>query len=169
MRLVIGRIGRPHGLGGEVTVEVRTDSPEIRYAVGSVLTTDPAERGPLRVTAARLISGRLVLTLAGVEDRTAAEALRDTLLVADSASSPPLTGPQEYWDHQLIGLRAVGRSGEVLGELTEVLHPPGSDLLAITRPDGRELLVPFVAGMVPEVDIPGGRVVLDPPAGLLEL
>lgn len=169
MRLVIGRIGRPHGLAGEVTVEVRTDAVDTRYAPGATLETDPPERGPLRVAATRGSNGRLVVTFAGVADRDGAEGLRDTLLVADSTSSPALSGPQEYWDHQLVGLTAVDRAGEVIGELAEVLHPPGPDLLAIRRPEGTEALVPFVAALVPEVDLGGGRVVLDLPAGLLEL
>ncbi len=169
MRLVIGRIGRPHGLAGEVTVEVRTDAVDTRYAPGALLETDPSQRGPLLVAGTRDINGRLVVTFAGVADRTAAEALRDTLLVADSASSPALGGPQEFWDHQLVGLTAVDLAGEVIGELADVLHPPGPDLLAIRRPEGTETLVPFVAALVPEVDLRGGRVVLDLPAGLLEL
>lgn len=169
MQLVIGRIGRPHGLGGEVTVEVRTDAVDLRYAPGTLLTTDPAGRGPLRVSGTRTINGRLVVAFADVADRTAAEALRDTLLVVDAASSPPLPDPQEYWDHQLIGLTAVDPAGEVIGELADVLHPPGSDLLAIRRPEGTEVLVPFVAAFVPNVDPGGGQVVLDLPTGLLEL
>ena len=169
MRLVIGRIGRPHGLAGEVTLEIRTDAADTRYAPGALLETDPANRGPLRVASTRTVNGRLVVAFAGIADRTAAEALRDTMIVADSASSPRLHGPEEYWDHQLIGLRAENPAGEVIGELADVLHPPGSDLLAITRPDGREVLIPFVAALVPEVDLRNGRVVVDPPPGLLEL
>lgn len=143
--------------------------PDLRYAAGSVLDTEPPERGPLRVAGIRDSNGRLLVQFAGVADRTAAESLRDTLLVVDSQSSPPLPDPEEYWDHQLVGLQAVDTSGAEIGELTEVLHPPGSDLLAIRRPDGREVLIPFVAAVVPRVDLAARRVVLDPPAGLLEL
>ncbi|MEP6462815.1 MAG: ribosome maturation factor RimM [Frankiaceae bacterium] len=169
MRLVIGRIGRPHGLAGEVTVEVRTDLPEVRFAPGAVLDVEPAERGPLRIAGTRDMNGRLLVHFDGVADRTAAEELRDTLIVVNSASSPALASPEEYWDHQLIGLQAVDTSGEVIGELADVLHPPGADLLAVRRPDGREVLVPFVAALVPHVDLAAGRVVVDPPAGLLDL
>lgn len=168
MRLVIGRIGRPHGLRGEVTVEVRTDSPELRFTPGIRLDTEPADRGPLQIDAVRDQNGRLLVRFAGVEDRTAAEALRDTLLAVDSATSPPLE-PEEYWDHQLIGLRAYTAAGEELGVVTDVLHPPGSDLLAVRRPDDRELLLPFVAAIVPTVEVAAGRIVVDLPEGLLDL
>jgi len=78
--VVVGRIGRPHGIRGEVTVEVRTDTPELRFAPGSVLETDPARLGPLTVAAARWHSGRLLLLAEGVHDRTGAEALRGLVL-----------------------------------------------------------------------------------------
>jgi 16S rRNA processing protein RimM len=103
-----------------------------------------------------------------VGDRTAAERLRGTLLVADSATSPTIDD-DEFWDHQLNGLQVVTVDGAPLGEIAEVLHPPGGDLLAVRRPDGGELLVPFVRAIVPTVDIDAGRVVVDPPEGLLEL
>ncbi|HET7531421.1 MAG TPA: ribosome maturation factor RimM [Mycobacteriales bacterium] len=168
MQLVVGRIARAHGVGGEVAVEVRTDAPELRFAAGQVVETDPPERGPLTVERARWHSGRLLIAFAEVADRTAAESLRNTLLVADSASSPAIDD-DEYWDHQLVGLAVVTVGGEPLGEVTDVLHPPGADLLAVRRPGGEELLVPFVRAIVPTVDVAGGRLVVDPPEGLLEL
>ena len=169
MQLVVGRIGRPHGLKGEVTVEVLTDVPEWRYVPGLVLRTSPPERGPLRIDAVREQNGRLLVRFDEVSDRTAAESLRGVVLAVDSATSPPLDDPEEFWDHDLIGLRAVTVAGLDLGEVIAVVHPPGADLLAIRRPGGAEVLVPFVAAMVPKVDLSAGRVLLDPPAGLLEL
>ena len=169
MQLVVGRIAKAHGIGGEVSVDVRTDDPDHRFAVGATLETDPAERGPLVVDSARWHSGRLLVRFAGVADRTAAEALRGTMLVVDSATSPPPDDDDEFWDHDLIGLDAALVDGAVLGEVTDVLHPPGPDLLVIARPDGGELLVPFVASIVPTVDLAARRVVIDPPEGLLDL
>lgn len=166
MQLVVGRVAKAHGVRGEVTVEVRTDDPAGRFAPGSALATDP-DRGPLVVRRVRPHSGRLVVEFEGVTDRDAAEALRGTLLVADSSTSGP-TEPDEWWDHDLVGLEAYTRDGERLGSVTEVVHSAGQDLLAIGR-EGRELLVPFVAAIVPEVDIAGGRLVVDPPPGLLDL
>lgn len=166
--LVVGRIGHAHGVKGEVSVEVRTDDPDRRYAAGSVLATDPPERGPLTVERVRAHHGRLLVQFTGVEDRNAAEALRGTLLVVDAASAGE-TDDGEWWDHDLIGLTAVTTDGTTLGTLADVVHVPGAPLLAITSDDGRELLVPFVAAIVPEVDVAGGRVVVDPPPGLLDL
>ena len=166
MQLVVGRVGRPHGLRGEVTIEVRTDDPASRFAVGSILATDPAERGPLTVAAARWHSGRLLVAFEGCQDRDTAETLRDTLLEIDSADLEPLGDPEEFYDHDLIGLDVVTVGGEAVGTVTDVLHH-GQDLLVVEGP-GAEILVPFVAALVPEVDVAGGKVVIDPPPGLLD-
>jgi 16S rRNA processing protein RimM len=169
MDLVIGRIGRAHGVGGEVTVELRTDDPETRFAPDAVLRTDPADRGPLTVRAARSRLGGLVVAFAGVADRPAADALRGILLVVDAATLPELADPDEFYDHQLVGLAAVLPDGTGLGTVREVVHPPGGDLLAIRDEAGAERLVPFVRAMVPTVDLAAGRLVVDPPPGLLDL
>lgn len=169
MRLIVGRIARAHGVGGEVAVDVHTDDAERRFAVGQVIETDPAERGPLTVEHTRWHSGRLLVRFAQVPDRTVAEALRGTLLVADSSTSAATGDEDDYWDHDLVGLHAETADGAVLGTVEDVLHPPGPPLLAVRRPDGAELLVPFVRAIVPTVDVPAGRLVVTPPDGLLEL
>jgi 16S rRNA processing protein RimM len=168
MQVVIGRIGRAHGIGGEVTVVPRTDDPDARFAAGSVVHTEPAERGPLRITGRRWHSGRLLVRFAGIEDRNAAEELHGTVIVLDAAKLPELAD-DEFYDHQLVGLRAELRSGEVLGTVAEVVHGAGPDLLVVNRADGAELLVPFVGAIVPVVDVAGGRLEVDPPEGLLDL
>lgn len=169
MQLVVGRVARAHGVGGEVAVEVRTDSPDVRFVIGARIDTDPPERGPLTVRRTRWHSGRLLVVFDEIADRDAAEALRGTLLVADSSTSPAVSDPDEFWDHQLLGLAAVTADGERLGTIDEVLHGPGGDVLVVRDQTDRELLVPFVAAIVPEVDVAAGRVVVDPPEGLLEL
>ena len=170
--LVVGRILRPHGLRGELSVEVRTDDPEQRFAVGSVLGTDPAEAGPLTVAASRWHSGRLLVSFAGVADRTDAESLRGAWLTIAAADVPPPENPDEFHDHQLTGLSVVTVSGELVGTVTDVLHH-GQALRAVTPADGTsrrdEVLVPFVAAIAVEVDLAGGRHVIDPPPGLLDL
>ncbi len=128
MQLVVGRVGRPHGLRGEVTVEVRTDDPEQRFVAGSCLATVPAERGPLTVARSRWHSGRLLVMFAGHEDRNAAEELRDTLLAIDSDQLVPLDDPEEFYDHDLIGLQVVTVVGEPVGAVADVVHP-GQDLV----------------------------------------
>lgn len=170
---MVGRIGKPQGIKGEVTVEVHTDEPQARFATGSVLLTDPAQRGPLTVEAARDQNGRLMVAFEGYGDRNAAETLRGTLLVVDAATLPAPDDPDIFLDHHLIGLVAELPDGSRLGAVTEVLHLPHGDVLVVRR-DGAadtaaEVLVPFVAAMVPEVDVPGGRLVVDPPEGLLAL
>jgi 16S rRNA processing protein RimM len=168
MLLVIGRIVRPHGIRGEVVVDVRTDEPAQRFAVGSVLVTDPPGSS-LTVEAARPHQGRLIVSFDGVPDRDVADGLRGRVLYVDSADVPSSEDPDEFSDHELVGLAAVSPEGERLGEVERVEHAPASDLLVLRRPDGGTALVPFVKAIVPEVDLAGGRVVLTPPEGLLEL
>jgi 16S rRNA processing protein RimM len=169
MQLVVGRIAKAHGIGGEVSVEVRTDDVDHRFADGSRLDTEPADRGPLVVEGCRWHSGRLLVRFAGITDRTAAESLRATLLVVDSATSAAPAADDEFWDHDLVGLAAVTPDGSPIGTVTDVLHPPGPDLLVISRPQGDEVLVPFVADFVPVVDTASGRVEITAPEGLFDL
>ncbi|GAA2457362.1 ribosome maturation factor RimM [Actinomadura vinacea] len=164
-RLVIGRIGRPHGIRGELTIDVRTDDPELRFAPGGELATDPVAAGPLTVEHARRHSGRLLVRFAGVGDRDAAEELRGVWLVVDPDDIPGSADPDEFHDQELVGLTAVTVAGDEVGTVTGILHT-GQDLLVIGRAGGGEALVPFVAALVPEVDVPGGRLVIDPPPGL---
>jgi 16S rRNA processing protein RimM len=171
--VVVGRIGRPHGVRGQVTVEVRTDDPDLRFAAGATLLTDPASRGPLTVEAARWHSGTLLLTLAGpdggvITDREGADALRNTQLLVPVEELPQLEDPDSFYDHQLVGLAVELPDGSPIGEVTGVRHE-GTELLVIRRSEGGELLVPFVSAMVPTVDLANGRLVIDPPEGLLEL
>ena len=170
MQLVVGRVAKAHGVGGEVSVEVRTDVPDLRFAIGTSLDTEPVDRGPLTVRATRWHAGRLLVRFDGVANRTDAEALRNTLLVADS-STCVATGPDEFWEHQLVGLAARGSDGEPLGEVVDVVHGGGTAMLVVRRggESERESLVPFVSAIVPEVDVDRGFVVLDPPPGLLDL
>jgi 16S rRNA processing protein RimM len=156
-------------VGGEVSVEVRTDDAERRFARGATLATEPAARGPLVVEGTRWHSDRLLVRFAGLSDRGAADALRNTLLVVDSATSATPGDNDEYWDHDLIGLDVLTVGGDPIGQISDVLHPAGTDLLMITRPEGVEVLVPFVSQIVPTVDLPSRRVLIDPPDGLLDL
>jgi 16S rRNA processing protein RimM len=167
MDVVVGRIGRPHGIKGEVSVEVRTDDPESRLAPGATVRTDPESAGPLTIESGRVHSGRLLLHFAGHHDRSAAERLRGVLLVADVDPHERPEDPEEFYDHQLVGLAVRTVAGDPVGELADVLHLPGQDVLAVRTPDGREVLVPFVAELVPTVDVDGGVVEVDPPPGLL--
>ncbi|MCI0384709.1 ribosome maturation factor RimM [Streptomyces sp. CNQ085] len=168
MQLVVARIGRAHGIKGEVTVEVRTDEPGVRLGPGAVLATDPASAGPLTIESGRVHSGRLLLRFASVRDRDAAEALRNTLLIAEVDPEETPEDPDEYYDHQLVDLDVVTLDGTTVGRIEEIAHLPHQDLLVVRRPDGGEVLVPFVGEIVPEIDLDGQRAVIDPPPGLVD-
>ncbi len=171
IEVVVGRIGKPHGIKGEVTVDVRTDEPERRYVDGAVLRAE-APRGSsftrtsLTVSRTRWHQGVLLATFAELGDRNAAEAARGVVLRAFVPADEVPEDPDEFYDHQLIGLAAHDLDGRHLGELVGVVHG-AQDLLRIRTPDGRDTLVPFVAALVPEVDLPGRRVVVADRPGLV--
>lgn len=168
MLLTVARIGRAHGLRGEVALDVRTDDPAARLAAGVVLATEPADRGPLTIARTREQQGRWYVTFAEAADRTAAEALRGVELVVDADADDAGDDDEDAWyPHELAGLRAEHVDGRVLGEVVGLEHLPAQDALVLREPDGARTLVPFVRAIVPVVDVPGGRVVLDPPGGLL--
>jgi 16S rRNA processing protein RimM len=174
MRIVVGRVGRPHGIRGEVMIGVRTDEPDLRFAVGATVDawSSPDDDGagpPLRVASARWHSGQLLVAFAGITDRTAAAELTGSWLSVDSSQLPETGDPDEFRDHQLIGLSVRTCAGDPVGVVTDVLHH-GQDLLVVRRADdpGGECLVPFVKAIVPEVDVGAGVVVIDPPPGLLD-
>jgi len=166
MLLTVARIGRPHGLRGEVALDVRTDVPERRFVVGARFVTEPAAAGPLEVVGLRESQGRWYATFARATDRTAAEGLRGVELLVD-ADDDPADDDDGWYPHELVGLRAEHVDGRVLGELVGLEHLPAHDVLVLREPDGARTLVPFVEAIVPVVDVAGGRVVLDPPGGLL--
>ncbi|MDU0291513.1 ribosome maturation factor RimM [Saccharothrix longispora] len=170
MDVVVGRVAKAHGISGELAVDVRTDSPETRFAPGSVLAAklrDGTSRD-LTVTAARNHSGRLLVRFEEVLTRDVAETLRGTLLLGSTDDLPPTGDPDEFYDHELEGLAAELADGTKVGTVREIVHGPGGELLVITREGGGEHLVPFVREIVPTVDVAGRRVVLTPPEGLLD-
>ena len=165
MRLTVARVARAHGLRGEVALDLRTDTPETRLAVGQVLATDPAAAGPLTVAGTRSQHGRWFATFAEAGDRTAAEALQGVELVVDSDEDDE---EDAWYPHELVGLRAEHVDGRVLGTIDGLEHLPAHDVLVLVEEgSGARTLVPFVHAIVPVVDVAGGRVVLDTPGGLL--
>lgn len=173
MELVVGRIAKAHGVTGDLVVDVRTDDPEQRFGPGTRLRLKPA-RGEGRARAVQVESvrqhgGRLLIRLAGVADRDAADALRGHLLVVDSADLPPLDDPDEYYDHELEGLAVHTVDGRDVGKVAEVLHTPAGELLAVRTSDGAEVLVPFVSAIVTSVSRSAARIEIDPPEGLLDV
>jgi 16S rRNA processing protein RimM len=167
MQVTVGRIGRPHGIRGAVVVAVRTDEPELRFAVGSRLDTDPRDVGPLTVAAWRWQSGDLVVRFEGVTDRDAAGELGGTWLSVDSSALAPTGDPDVFRDHELVGLAVRTVDGTDVGVVEDVLHH-GQDLLSVRGASG-EILVPFVKAIVTEVNVEAGVLLIDPPPGLIDL
>ncbi|WP_208542911.1 ribosome maturation factor RimM [Nocardioides euryhalodurans] len=172
IEVVVGRVGKPHGIRGELTVDVRTDEPDRRFAVGTRLRAAPPRGSASSLTALTVATTRwhrdvLLVTFEEVPDRTAAEAARGIVLHASVDAAEVPDDPDEYYDHQLVGLTAYDVEGAVLGEVTALVHGGAQDLLTIRTPDGRDALVPFVKALVPEVDLPGGRVVVADRPGLV--
>jgi 16S rRNA processing protein RimM len=167
MQVVVARIGKAHGLRGEVTVQVLTGAADERFVPGATFVTDPETVGPLVLRSARDHNGILLLGFEGTDDRSGAEGLRGIKLIADALEDD---GDEDAWyERDLVGLKAVTIAGDEVGEVIALQPRAAQDLLVLRLTDGREVLVPFVTAIVPEVDIEGGRVVLDPPAGLLDL
>lgn len=165
---VIARIGRPHGLRGEVTVQVHTDAPQDRLVPGAELVTDPPERGPLLLRSVRVHQGVFLLGFAGVPDRGTAETLRGTRLVAPGL----MTGTDEdeaWYEQDLLGFAVALSDGTRVGQVSGLHTRPVQDLIEVTLDAGGQALVPLVQEIVPEVDEVSRTVVIDPPPGLLGL
>ncbi|NDZ93263.1 ribosome maturation factor RimM [Streptomyces sp. SID6673] len=169
MDLVVGRVAKSHGVRGEVVVDIRTDDPESRFAPGTDLRGRLPRGGgekTFTVTAARQHAGRLLLSLDEVADRSAADALRGTLFLIDSTDVDSGDDPDEFYDHELEGLPVSTIDGREVGRVASVLHLPGGEILAVTTPEGAEVLIPFVREIVPTVT--SELIEIDPPDGLLD-
>lgn len=175
-QVVVGRIGRPHGIRGEVSVEPRTDEPDRRFVVGTRLATEaprggvphgPGRPQALTIAAVRWHQDRLLVRFEEVADRNAAEVVRGLVLVVEVPDDEAPGDPEEFYDHQLVGLRVETTEGVVVGELGSVQHGSAQDLLVVRRTEGGEALVPFVTALVPTVDVAGGRIVVADRPGLL--
>lgn len=166
---VVARVGKPHGLRGEVTVQVHTDDPEGRFVPGAVFATEPSVTGPLTLGGVRVHQGVYLLRFEGHPDRTAAEALRGTRLLVDDRPDDQAEDDDAWREEDLLGLAVVLADGTPLGEVAALHVREVQDLLEVRTPQGGEVLIPFVEELVPEVDEEAGRVVVDPPPGLLEL
>ena len=164
MQLVVGRIGRAHGVRGDLFVEPMTDEPDNRFAIGSKLKTSNNET--LTVADFKWHSGRFVVHFEGFENRTLAESLKGLELSLEIDPLKLPEDPDEFYDHQLVGLK-VFLEAEQIGVVREVIHLPGQDLLALTRLNQDEVLIPFVREFVPTVDVVAGKIQITPPVGLL--
>lgn len=167
-RVIVGRIGKPHGIRGEVSLELRTDEPEVRFAPGSLVYSEAEPKKSFTVQSTRWHAGKLLVVFKELGDRNAAEAARNTILqvIVDPAELP--VGDDEFYDRQLIGL-VVEQDQVAIGEIVDILHLPGQDVLQIELDAGGEMLLPFIEQFVPEINFAGGFVIINPPAGLSDL
>jgi len=164
LQLVVGRIGRAHGVQGEATIEVRTDDPDIRFAVGQKLTL--ADGRSLAISGNRWHNQILLLSFSGINDRNQVEALRDQLLYAEVDTNS--TEPGEYHFQQLIGSQVVLPDGSNLGLVSEVVQLPGQDLLSVASQKG-EVLIPMVKQIIISIDVDKKLIKINPPEGLLDV
>jgi len=164
IEVIVGTLGRAHGLAGEIFVDLHTDSPQVRFRRGCVVW---AGQRQLTAHGYKMQGGRALVRFDEITDRTAAEALASLQITArvDPDESPDAA--DEYYDHQLIGLEVVTSDGVTAGRVIRVDHLDFQDLLVVGTPAG-ERLVPFVDALVPEVDPAHGRVVVEAIPGLLE-
>lgn len=159
--MTVGRIGRPHGLRGEVTVVPESDDPS-RFVPGSEMLTDHG-RALIVVSVSRYRDRGLIVGFEGVTDRDGAEALRGSLLTV-GVEDRRVLGEGEYWPEDLVGLTAVSPGGDPLGIVTAVDFGPGQDRIVVVTPDGEEVLVPFVDALVGDPE--DGRIEIHRPEGL---
>ncbi|WP_430645447.1 ribosome maturation factor RimM [Agromyces sp. GXS1127] len=169
-QLRVGRLTKAHGLKGALKLELYTDDPERRFVPGAEFSLQVPADSPwhgrtLVFRELRWYNGQPVGFFEGIDDRTAAEGLVKAILWVDQPVDEE-PEPDAWYDHQLIGL-AVLRDGERIGEVAHVDHLPAQDLLVVTTKRG-DVMVPFVAAFVPEVDVEAGTLTVTPPPGLFE-
>lgn len=165
MQLTVAILGAAHGLKGEMKLDVRTDIPEVRLAVGATLETDPPEAGPLTVARTRQYKGMTYALFTECHDRATAEGLRGVRLVIETDEEENVE-EGAYYTHELVGLEALDPDGYTLGTISGVEHMPGHDILVVREPDGIIARVPFVEQIVTEVDVDDGCVIIDAPGGI---
>lgn len=167
VEMLIGRVVKAHGIKGEVAVEVTTEDPGRRFAVGEVVTgRQRSSEQVFTVKTSRPHQGRLLVSFEEVPDRTAAEGLRGTKFFAEPLDSEE--GDEGFYDHELEGLRIL-LDGEDIGHVTGVTHTVNRAILEVSLTGGKEAMIPFVEDFVPEVDLEAGTATITPPEGLLEL
>ena len=164
MQLVVGRIGRAHGVLGEATIEVQTDDPDIRFQIGNKLTLDDGKQ--LTIRSSRWHNQILLLAFDGIADRNQIEELRDQLISSDVDLDS--LAPGEYHFQQLIGCEVFQQNGELIGAVDEIVKLPGQDLLSANRA-GAQVLIPMVKQIIIEIDVLAKKIVVNPPEGLLDV
>jgi 16S rRNA processing protein RimM len=164
-RVLVGAIAGAHGVRGAVRIRSFTDDPAAVAAYGPVFDEAGARQLVLKVTGPT--KGGVIAEIDGVADRDAAESLRGVRLYVPRAALPS-TDEDEFYQADLIGLAVETVDGDSLGRVRAVQNFGAGDLLEVERADGSTVSLPFSRAAVPVVDIGAGRIVADPPAGLLD-
>lgn len=168
MQLQVARIGKPHGIRGEVTVQVLTDAPGDRFVPGTQFIVEPASAGPLTVISARWNKDILLLAFDEIETRNEAETLRGAKLFIETEDIGAEDDDEGWYEHELVGME-VRVGGDVVGKVSGLHTLPVQDLLVVTTDEGKEVLIPFVEQIVPEVNVGEKYVLVTPPPGLFEV
>jgi 16S rRNA processing protein RimM len=166
--LVVGRIGRAHGVRGELRLEILTDFPD-RFAVGERFFIGPQDAtspDPVVLESVRQHRGRLLVRFDIADDRTEAQPLVGQCLLVPSGEARPL-GPDRFYHHDLIGLEVVTDSGESIGRVASILETGSADVLRVHQGE-RQHLVPMIGDIIREIDLTGRRLVITPLPGLLD-
>jgi 16S rRNA processing protein RimM len=164
--LLVGRVARAHGIRGHVLVNLETDFPEDRFKVGEVLLVG-ADGDPREIREVRFHQGRPLIALSGVETMNDAEALAGAELKVPASTVPPLPSGT-YYRHDLVGCEVRDSSGHVIGRVAAVEGPLERSRLVVNADNG-EVLIPLVDHICTSVDPSKGLIVVDPPAGLLDI
>lgn len=167
--LAVGLVVGPHGVRGELKVDLLTDDPHrFRLLKRVFVGLEGEEPVPWPLMGYRLHRQRVLLRLKGCEDRATAETLRGCLVQVPLADAIPLE-EGEYYEHQILGLSAWTVAGEYLGEVVEILYTGANDVYVIQGqdPGRKEILIPAIKGVVLEVDLAAGRLLIELPEGLL--
>jgi 16S rRNA processing protein RimM len=167
MDLVVGRLGRPHGIHGEISVEVRTDEPEIRFAKGSKLSVKESNN-QLTVLSSRWHQEKMLVKFEEITDRDLANEIKGKTLTIKIDPNSIETKKDQYYEFQLAGLKVIDKNDKTLGQIKEVITNLAQDLLVVETVDKREVLVPFVKQIVTNVDLNKKQVIMDPPTGLFD-
>lgn len=173
-QLRVGRLVKAHGLKGALKLELYTDDPDGRFVPGAVFTLQVPESSPwhgktVTVREFRWMNSHPVVFFDDIDDREGADSLVRAILWIDQDVTDAAVEEDAWFDHQLVGLDVI-RDGAKVGRVIRVDHLPAQDLLIVrvSGDDDREVLVPLVKAIVPEVDLAAGRVIVTPPAGLFE-
>ncbi len=157
--VVIGRLRKPHGLRGEMLLEVLTDHPEVRFYPGAVIYVGP-RRIALTIRDVKPHRDGLLLAFEGYPDRTSVEPLRNQWITIETDEVVPPHESDEYYDFQVLGMEVRTEEGRTLGQLVEIIETAGNDVFVVEPEVGPEILLPATGEVLREVRPDEGLVIV---------